>query len=175
MNNINNVINNQGQQQQAATTTYPNLLNLGVDCCKQAASAELAVTRQQSILLSVRNFIAPTPMVQFGNHNSNNNPPASVPGSEGGNLNILLPRPEIVQPVGTISVEARHYFQANSAHSSGFMSARVGNSGNIGMAWGNKYRFDSKAITCSTRVGACYNVFTKQLKPVFGLTFELNV
>lgn len=147
-----------------STSRYePVLINLGVDACKQSFFAELAVTPKQSVVFAI------------GHVNDSRCSPSSLPPPNNPEGSPPISSISHKSSSGTVSLEARHYFKPLDPfkHNGGFISARVGNSGNIGFAVGTKT--NSGKITCSPKVGVCYNIYSKHIKPILGVGIEFNI
>jgi len=137
---------------------YPRLEGINFEWCRNAGSAELAISPLWSGLIAVKTA----------------RPPAALPcdlfpsaPSEGANVSRSNSE--------SVSLEGRRYFDANQFGGRSFVSARIGTSKNIGMALGMKITHPSRAVGMSLHIGAYANAkVLTDIHPTVGFSFNWN-
>jgi hypothetical protein len=155
---------------------YPRFRGIGFTPCTSTASAEVAVAPAVSLLVHVD--VAQQSQV-FYTHAAERIAQL-VPGGPGGPAVPGARHPSSSKKplahAGTVSLEARYFFpdpaRPAGTHCGGFVSARVGTSGNMGAALG--YR-DPDNAWFVPRLGVCYNWRSNTVQPFFGAAIEWHM
>lgn len=149
------------------TAQYPTLVGIGLDICAQSGSAEIGFLPHVSVLLHVTKsrrdiYDKCNEVIRHAVH-----PPGAVavPPSS------VLPR----FCLGAASMEARYYMDLKHVHSQrgGFISCRMGTSGNIGLGVG--YRSPTSSTGWTPRMGIAYNALTGNVQPFLGFTLSYGM
>lgn len=125
----------------AQPSSFPRLEGINFEWCRNAASAELAVSPMWSGLIAVKTSRPPILSDVF----------PSAP-SEGGNVSRSKGE--------SVSLEGRRYFDTNQFGRRAFISTRIGTSKNIGAALGMKFTDHSRAVGMSLHIGAYLQHFS---------------
>jgi hypothetical protein len=159
----------QQQQWRLFGMDYPRFRGIGFVPCSNTASAEVTTSDDTSLLIHVnvaeQSQVFYTQAVERIAQLVPGGP--VVPGARHASSKPLTHG-------GTVSLEARYFFPQRmpGTHCGGFMSARVGTSGNIGVALGHR---DLDNAWCVPRLGVCYNWRTHTVQPFFGIAIEWNM
>jgi len=75
---------------------------------------------------------------------------------------------------GSVSIEPRFYFNDYPLAKRGFISARIGTSNNVGIAFGFQQNNVMDGSTMEMHVGSYSNLNSWMIKPTFGISFGTN-
>jgi len=143
--------------------------------CSSTASAEVAVSPNVSLLIHtdvahqnivIGQVVSRIAQAQNPAPGGLSVPPAPAP----------LANKKPLKHVGAVSLEARYFLpdpacQAGT-HCGGFVSARIGTSGNVGAAIGYRDPNDSWFVP---RLGVCYNWRSHTTQAFFGMSIEWHM